>query len=448
MGKGGGSTTSTTEVKESPGAQRFTNAAADTYAPVGAGIKQFTPYDPTNAADHDAGSALTAGFNGDQQRGFQGVRDNVGSWKPNLATATNAASNIASGTIGQKQGLGTGWSTGADGKANFMDYNNENIGKLQNPYNQQVINNGMNQLEMGRQRAVLGDAEAADGAGAFGGSRDGIQRGVTNTGFGVQEGNFLGNQLQSGFNNATQRYDALKGQGQAALGANQNVDQATASTRLAGSSQLAGLSAQQQQLTGTDNSQLQQVGGMEQQQDQNVINAGAAEKEKRFYQDATTAAIGKGLMPAPSTTTNSNSTQSVGSGAIFGSLAGAASSALPVLFGLSDETSKTNIKKVDPNDSLDEIRNLAKSGSYTYEYKPEVQASMGVPGGKRTGFMAQDLEKATGKPAPRIGGGYKGVDITEHLGRLTHAIAALDQKVSAAGNKSSNKSTDKSDRGW
>ena len=443
MGKGG-STTSTTEVKESPGAARFTNAAADTYAPPGNGIKQFTPYDPSNAADLEAGSALTAGFNADQQRGFQGVRDNIGAWKPNLTTATTAAMGAATGAIGQKQGLGTGWSTGADGTANFMDYNAENIDKLQNPYNQQVIDNGMKQLEMGRQRAVIGDAEAADGAGAFGGSRDGVQRGVTNTGFGVQEGNFLGNQLQSGFNNATQRYDALRGQGEAALGANQNVDQATTSTRLSGASQLAGLGAQQQQLAGTDNTQMQQVGGMEQQQSQNIINAGAAEKEKRFYQDATTAAIGKGLMPAPSSTTTS--TNSVGSGAIFGSLGGAAASALPMLFGLSDETSKTNIKKIDPNDSLDEIRNLAKSGSYSYEYKPEAQASMGAPSGKRTGFMAQDLEKATGKTAPKSGG-YKGYDITEHLGRLTHAIAALDQKVSAAG-KSSTKTTDYSDGVW
>lgn len=111
-------------------------------------------------------------------------------------------------------------------------------------------------------------------------------------------------------------------------------------------------------------------------------------------------------------------------GGMGGGAAGGLGGVLGALAFLSDEAAKINIKKKDPLEALEEIKGL---NAITYEYTPEAQA-LGAPDGVRTGFTAQDLEKATGQELPEIAG-FKAVDIPDMIGRLTLALIGLDQKV-------------------
>lgn len=110
-----------------------------------------------------------------------------------------------------------------------------------------------------------------------------------------------------------------------------------------------------------------------------------------------------------------------GGGAAAG---GGLGSVLGALAFLSDEAAKTNIEKKDPLEALEEIKSLTP---ITYDYTPEAIA-LGAPEGRRTGFTAQDLEKATGEELKEVGG-FKTVDIPDMIGRLALALIGLDQKV-------------------
>lgn len=115
---------------------------------------------------------------------------------------------------------------------------------------------------------------------------------------------------------------------------------------------------------------------------------------------------------------------------LFGGGMGAAGGGLGGVLGalafLSDEAAKTNIKEKDPLETLEEITSLKP---ITYEYTPEALA-LGAAPGVRTGFTAQDLEKATGEKLPKVGG-FKTVDIPDMIGKLVLSVMGLDQKINA-----------------
>jgi hypothetical protein len=126
------------------------------------------------------------------------------------------------------------------------------------------------------------------------------------------------------------------------------------------------------------------------------------------------------MAPPPSSTTN---TKTKSGGSIWGTVGSAAAQMAASM--MSDERAKKGVEDADPEDALAQIRKLIPK---SFEYTPLAQG-VGAPGGRRTGFMAQDLEKATGKTAPTGPGGFKGVDVHEHIGRLTQAVQALDAQI-------------------
>jgi hypothetical protein len=105
----------------------------------------FTPYT----------GARVAGFNPDQLAGFDATRNMFGrslGYDP-----TGQLNNLAQGPL--------------------------NIQQFQNPYNEQVINNTLSDLNNARQMQIQSDQDAAIGSGAFGGSRSALLESETNKNF-------------------------------------------------------------------------------------------------------------------------------------------------------------------------------------------------------------------------------------------------------------------------
>jgi len=124
----------------------------------------FTPYT----------GARVAGFNPDQLAGFDATRNMFGrslGYDP-----TGQLNNLAQGPL--------------------------NIQQFQNPYNEQVINNTLGDLNDARQMQIQSDQDAAIGRGAFGGSRSALLESETNKKFADAAGRTAGNLRQSGYNNA------------------------------------------------------------------------------------------------------------------------------------------------------------------------------------------------------------------------------------------------------
>jgi len=76
------------------------------------------------------------------------------------------------------------------------------IQSFQNPYNTQVIDQSLADLNRARQIRLQSDQDAAIGAGAFGGSRSGLLEAETNRNFADAAARTSSNLRQSGYNNA------------------------------------------------------------------------------------------------------------------------------------------------------------------------------------------------------------------------------------------------------
>ena len=76
------------------------------------------------------------------------------------------------------------------------------IQSFQNPYNTQVIDQSLNDLDRARQIRLQSDQDRAIGAGAFGGSRSALLEAETNKNFADAAARTSSNLRQSGYNNA------------------------------------------------------------------------------------------------------------------------------------------------------------------------------------------------------------------------------------------------------
>lgn len=142
-----------------------------------------------------------------------------------------------------------------------------------NPYTSQVRANALGDLESARQAAIQQTGERAMQARAFGGSRQGVAEGITNTGFAKQAAT-LGTQLnENAFNQAVQLQAADLARQQAAAAANQTAGLQGAQLRLAGAGQLGSLAAQQQALRLGGAQAVMGAGGARQAADQQQLDA-------------------------------------------------------------------------------------------------------------------------------------------------------------------------------
>ena len=197
-----------------------------------------------------------AGFTPTQQAGMQLAGQGIGAYQPYLDAAT-AGMTAGLGTIGAgAQTLaGAQYEPTAGRMAQFMD-----------PYQQLVTQEAMGEMDRQAQmqRNQLG-AQATQ-AGAFGGSRFGVQQ--------AEQGRNLQDiKSRRIFEDRSRNYQQAQQAAQQAFEMQQGRQmQATGMYgQLAG--QTAGLGQLGQQLYGTDIAQLQQAGALRQSQAQNVLDA-------------------------------------------------------------------------------------------------------------------------------------------------------------------------------
>ncbi|HML29833.1 MAG TPA: hypothetical protein PKE16_13525, partial [Hyphomicrobium sp.] len=175
MGKG--STTTTVKNEQSPQQKAIMQAEMNHYMPNG----QFSSKPTfTNQQITQAGQNRVAGFNQDQLDAFQKTRDTAFQFEGDLNDSEQMARDAAAPT-GQKEALGSGWTTDANGNAVYRAFDPTNdVKSYMNPYTDEVINNSINDLKRANDIALRSNSDAAAEAGAFGGSRHGVVDSLTN----------------------------------------------------------------------------------------------------------------------------------------------------------------------------------------------------------------------------------------------------------------------------
>jgi hypothetical protein len=103
----------------------------------------------------------------------------------------------------------------------FLDMN---LGNYMNPFLQNVASNVVNDMGRARQMQLMGNADQAAAARAFGGSRQGVLEAETNRNFYDRMGNTLSNLYATGFDAASNMAGQDLNRGMQAALANQGVD--------------------------------------------------------------------------------------------------------------------------------------------------------------------------------------------------------------------------------
>jgi hypothetical protein len=118
----------------------------------------------------------------------------------------------------------------------------------QNPYENQVVQAALGDIELARQRSGLSDRAAATAAKAFGGSRQGVAEALTNEAALRNAASTAANLRSAGFNTAAQLGQTDAARMLAAAGTNQAADISGAGLRMNAAGQIGNLAAQQQNL--------------------------------------------------------------------------------------------------------------------------------------------------------------------------------------------------------
>ncbi len=268
------------------------------------------------------------------------------------------------------------------------------IQKYMDPYVNDVVNRSVTNANTALTQQMAGNAAGAEQAGAFGGSRFGVQQGVTQAQGVKNIGDLTSGLLSTAYNTATQTAEQ---QQQAKLAAAQGL-LSTASGK--------------QGATQQDITNLMTAGQQDQAQKQAVINA-AMQKFQDAWQYPTDqinlklAALGMTPYGKTQTTSGTSDTTTspdwatVGLGALK-ALPGAASG-ITSLLALSDKNTKTDITKLTDGDIP----------MYSYRYKDDPKT---YP--KIVGPMAQDIEKKFPKAIKKVGR-FKTIDISNLMEALS-----------------------------
>jgi hypothetical protein len=161
----------------------------------------------------------------------------------------------------------------------------ESIKRFQDPFQEQVIDVAMRQLNRQADLRRAGAAQQAIRAGAFGGSREGVQRAETERGLQQVKGDTLSKLLSQGFGQALK---ASQDAGRLSGGIGQ------AFGTLAGTT--SDLGRLQQALGQADVSQLSQLGALRQRQQQAGLDAMRANLMQQAQEPFTRLQIGQNLL--------------------------------------------------------------------------------------------------------------------------------------------------------
>jgi hypothetical protein len=160
----------------------------------------------------------------------------------------------------------------------------QNIQEFQNPYEQQVIQGTLGDIEQSRQMAALRDAQQATAAKAFGGSRYGVQAALTNQGALQTAAKTAAQMRQQGYGQSAQLAQAARGM---------NLQGAQTAMQLGGARQ----QMEQAQLDAARNQALQQLqiaqGGLS----LSLPNLGQ-QSQTPYYQNKGAGALGGALAGA------------------------------------------------------------------------------------------------------------------------------------------------------
>lgn len=176
------------------------------------------------------------------------------------------AAGMAQNNVGAGQGALNQAISGAGAAGGYTPQNvtagqvaGRDLSPYMDPYQDQVINAGLDKLDMFRKRALVGNSQAA-GSGAWGGSRHGVADSLTNENALEQAGSWLSNMLSGGFDKATSLAQGDIANTMQADLANQNAGFGAAGLGLQAANSLAGMGAQQQAMGAADANLVNQYG--------------------------------------------------------------------------------------------------------------------------------------------------------------------------------------------
>lgn len=172
-----------------------------------------------------------AAFNPDQQAAFGEIRAAQGFGQGDMATAQGRANSLAANGI-----------TGAD------------IQKFQDPYQQQVIDAAMRDIEQARGQRRLGANSEAEAAGAFGGDRNAVYNAVLDGEYDRTGANTIAGLRSNGFNAAS------------------GLAMQNAGLQMTGNDQLMNMINQRRQAMYGDAQALGGVGDLQQQRQQAILD--------------------------------------------------------------------------------------------------------------------------------------------------------------------------------
>lgn len=184
----------------------------------GVANQPFVPYTGPRVAgfnpDQLAGMDATRGLFNQSQRynPQQGLQTLLGKSQnaPKVTPFTGTATQLQPAAIQQAANIapvdlysGASVNRGAIRDVKPQSLLDTNLSAYQNPFQSQVIDNTLGDLNRARQMQLQSDQDAAIGRGAFGGSRSAILEAETNRNFAEQAGKLSGDLRAQGFDRAT-----------------------------------------------------------------------------------------------------------------------------------------------------------------------------------------------------------------------------------------------------
>jgi hypothetical protein len=253
---------------------------------------------------------------------------NTGSYEGPLGAGLDAQQTQAAGMAQANAGVGQDALnqaiTGAQNVGNYTpdqvnagQVKGQDLSGYMNPYIDSVLNSGLGRLDEFRQRAMVGNSQAA-GPGAWGGSRHGVADSLTNENFLDQAGSFISNTLNGGYDRATGLAQGDIASNLQAQGMNQSAGLQNAGLGLNAANALAQFGGQQNAMGAADANLINSYGQQAQatQQNQNQMSYDEwMRQQQQAYQLA--GAYGGLANTVPITVDNKSKGSQVGASASY-----------------------------------------------------------------------------------------------------------------------------------
>ena len=302
---------------------------------------------------------------------------------------------------------------------------NTDLQPYMNPFTQSVINTSLPIMQQNLALSQNQQANAANSANAFGGSRQGVQAGVTQAQGALGMGQMAANLNAQNFAQAQAGATGDINRNLQAAQGNQSAAQAKINSDIQASQGLTASGDAQQKANAANFAMLTSAGAQQQQQAQNQINSQIAKFAQAWgYPQSQLGTLEGALGMTPhdtATSGTSSSTTETSSSPNFASLALGGLQTLGNLFppaavAQSDKKVKKNIVALGP----DPITGVPIK---SFNFKGQ------APGSPKTiGPLAQDVEKAAPGSTARIGGVLSVP--RETLAAATPSVAHLPQHAS------------------